>query len=72
MARLRLIAGLMILVSTAACIPIAADGAFRAQGEIVGSSAVCELRLFRGNAMAEPIERVKVSGAFQETFVVAP
>jgi hypothetical protein len=72
MARLAPIGGLTLLVvATAACIPIAADGAFRAQGDIL-SSASCELQLFASNGGAEPIERVKVAGAFQETFVVAP
>lgn len=72
MARLRLIGASAVLVASAACIPIAADGAFRAQGEIVGSFPACELQLFSSTRGGEPIERVKVSGAFHETFVVAP
>ena len=62
----------LIAVALAACISIAADGAFSAQGEIAGSSNPCELQLFREGQHGAPLQRQKVSGAFLETFVVAP
>jgi hypothetical protein len=61
----------LLLVATTGCTPIAADGAFRVQGEILGGSS-CELRLFSSRRGTEPVERIRVAGAFQETFVVAP
>ena len=54
-----------------ACAPVGGDGAFRVEGEIVGVSDACDLAVFRGSER-EPIDRQKVSGAFLETFVVAP
>jgi hypothetical protein len=70
MGRLPVIAGAITLFGIVGCIPMAADGAFRVHGEIVGAS-VCELQLFDTQAR-ELLQRVKVSGAFRETFVVAP
>jgi len=66
------LATLLSAMSATACIPIAADGAFRAQGEIVGTSKPCDLLLFREGERGAPLQRQLVSGAFLETFVVAP
>src|SRR2546423_5920658 len=71
MPRASTLSGLIAAASVAACIPIAADGAFRAQGEIVGSADPCELQLFREGQHGAPLQRQKVSGTFLETFVVA-
>jgi len=66
------LASLLSAASTTACIPIAADGALRTQGEIVGASNPCELQLFREGERGAPLQRLRVSGTFLETFVVAP
>lgn len=72
MSRLPALSALVTAASVAACIPIAADGAFRVQGEIVGTSKPCELQLFRDGRKGTPLQSQRVSGTFLETFVVAP
>ena len=70
MSRLPALSAVVTAASVAACIPIAADGAFRVQGEILGTSDLCELQLFRDGQRGTPLQSQKVSGAFLETFVV--
>lgn len=67
--RLLIVASAAALLGGAGCVPVAADGAFQAQGEVEGFAS-CELQLFEVDGR-DPLQRVTVSGVFRETFVVS-
>jgi hypothetical protein len=67
--------GAALCCALASCIvPVAADGAFIVEGSVTPrpSSQDCELQLLDGSGGAKPLSTRAVTGAFRETFVVAP